>query len=149
MPKFPVSKGFYGFETDDEQFLKPDPNGGTDPYKTKSANVGYDSRWKSGDHAGTHDRGYGDGTWAADNEAFLAASWKGDVDAPHGELYGLIDGQEDLPADKRLTGGGPVSANKHGGVGKGPPKFAPKDVGHSGQINRDSRGGRDRTGGRR
>jgi hypothetical protein len=56
-------------------------------------------------------------------------------------LSGLIDGQRDQLAGKLLGGGGPVSDNKHGGVGPGKPRFAPKNVGARGQIDRSSRGG--------
>jgi hypothetical protein len=128
-----------------EDELQP-PN--TNPWKASASGQGYHARYD--DDAGTHNyAGHGvDG--AGDNEAFLRASDTGpDIDAPHQRLSGLIDGQYDHPAGKLLGGGGPVSDNKYGGVGPGRPRFAQKNVGAAGQKNWDSKGGRDRTGGRR
>lgn len=145
MPKFPVKKGFHGFSDDSEEFLKPSS---TNPRQTSASGVGYQgSRWD--DDAGTRDlAGYGvDG--ADDSAEFLRASSGGiDYDAPHQKLSGLIDGQYDHSAGKLLGGGGPVSDNKVGGVGRGGPTHAPKNVGAAGQKNWDSRGGVSR-GGRR
>jgi len=41
--KFPVSKGFYGFKSDDAAFLKPD---NTDPFeKGDHSGIGYSARY--------------------------------------------------------------------------------------------------------
>jgi hypothetical protein len=51
MPKFPVNKGFKGFVTDDEAWLRPSM---TDPYKASASGVGYNAKFD--DNAGTQGR---------------------------------------------------------------------------------------------
>jgi len=117
----------------------------TDPYKHSASDVGYNARWDDdGGTSGKRDSLGTDG-WD-DNSSFTpeAPSWQGDHDAPHQRLSALIDGQVDQPAGPLVGGGGPVSDNKHGGVGDGPPRYRSK-AGNKVQ-NRDSRGGVDRSG---
>jgi hypothetical protein len=130
--KFPPKKGFYGF---------------TDDRDESSRRVGYQGARRD-DNAGTHNLA-GHGVDGADDSAeFLRPSSGGiDYDAPHERLAGIIDGQYDQPAGKLLGGGGPVSDNKHGGVGPGRPRFAPKNLGSkASQHNYGSKGGVDRRG---
>jgi hypothetical protein len=142
MSKFPLDKGFQGFKSDEEEFLKPS---NTNPYEQSASGVGFNAKFD--DDAGTKDwAGYGvDG--ANDTEAFARPSWTGDVDAPHQGLGGLVDDVDGMGSGNKLTGGGgPLT--KDYGVADGKPRYAAKNVGAAGQKNRDSRGGRDRTGGR-
>jgi hypothetical protein len=146
MAKKNYVEGFGEQAPDIKEFLRPS---NTDPFQASASDVGYNSRWAAGDDDGTRDyAGYGvDG--ADDCAAFVRPSWTGDRDYAHQEIYGIVDNQSDQPAGKILGGGGPVSDNKHGGVGDGDPRFAPKKHGPSTQINRESAGGVDRNLGRR
>ena len=139
-----INKGFYGFADDSADFLKPS---NTDPYEASASGVGHNAKF---DDDNGFSRGEGQYAYDASCDEFLRPSTTGpDIDAPHTRLSGLIDGQNDQPAGRLLGGGGPVSDNKHGGVGPGRPRYAAKNVGAAGQKNWDSKGGRDRNGGRR
>jgi hypothetical protein len=129
-------------DPDIEQFLRRDS--GSDFWKAEASGHGYNAKFD--DNGGTSGKrdSYGVDGWD-DNSSFTpeAPSWQGDRDGIHERLSALIDNQADLPSGKMLPGGGPVSDNKHGGVGHGKPRFAPK----SAQVrNRESRGGVDRSG---
>jgi hypothetical protein len=124
MPKFPVNKGFKGFVTDDEAWLRPSQ---TNPYEASASGVGYNA--SKDDDAGTHGHGHGDGTWAADNDAFLRPSYTGDVDYAHQNLGSIPDDVDGMGSGNKLTGGGgPLT--KDYGVSDGKPRFAPKKPGH-------------------
>jgi hypothetical protein len=146
MSKLNWKKGFYGEVSDDEAFLTPD---NTDPHKASASDVGYNSRWASGDDAGDGDsHGAGEYAYDAACDSFLKPSYTGDVDYAHQGLGGIVDDVDGMGSGNKLTsGGGPLS--KDYGVNDGKPRYGSKNVGASGQINRDSRGGRDRAGGRR
>jgi hypothetical protein len=125
MPKFPVNKGFKGFVTDDEEWLRPSQ---TNPYEASASGVGYQgSRWD--DDAGTHDyAGHGD-DGATDAEAFLRPSSYGDADYAHQNLGRIPDDVDGMGSGNKLTGGGgPLT--KDYGVADGKPRFAPKKPGH-------------------
>jgi hypothetical protein len=109
-----INKGFYGFESDDAEFLRPDGAAGTDPFKADGhSTVGYNARFD--DVAGTRDyEGYGDYRGERDEEAFLRPSTNRphESDASiHEDLADLIDGQRDQPTGPITGGGGPVSDN--------------------------------------
>jgi hypothetical protein len=128
-----INRGFYGFKTDEAEFLKPS---NTDPYVAEASGAGYNSTKDD-------DRGFERGAlgFTDDDKDFRRPSFTGDTDYVHGALYGLIDGQEDLGSGNKLTGGGgPVSDNKYGGVGSGKAP-ASRSPGHRGQTVRGSRGG--------
>jgi hypothetical protein len=118
-----INKGFYGFEDDSAEFLKPS---NTDPYKASASGVGYNATKDD-------DRGYerGLGAYADDDLAFRKPSWTGDVDNVNANHGYLIDNDPSLPSGKLLAGGGALS--QKGGIGAGPPRHAPKNVGHAGQ----------------
>jgi hypothetical protein len=141
--------GFGEKDPDIHEFLRPD---NTDPWKAGASGHGRNARYAQGDNAGDNGM-HGDFStddWRDDSRWFgHGVSDTGDTDRVHDELYALIDRQADQPSGPILGGGGPVSDNKHGGVGAGKPRFAPKNLGHAGQKNWDSVGGRDRSGGRR
>src|SRR5690242_320741 len=68
-----IEKGFHGFKTDDAEFLKPDSNGGMNPWDQGDySDTGYNRRWN--DSAGSRNyAGHGvDG--ANDTEAFCRPS---------------------------------------------------------------------------
>jgi len=136
MPRKNYVSGFGEKDPDAAQFLKPS---NTNQYEASASGVGYNARWD--DDAGTsgNNNDFGTDGWQ-DNSNYMrsAASWTGDADDVHQKLTALIDGQYDQPAGKLLGGGGPVSDNKHGGVGPGKPRFAPKGPG---PLNNQRRGG--------
>jgi hypothetical protein len=139
-----LEKGAHGFALcdDDMKFLTPDSNGGTDPFQHTP--VGRDPRWD--DSPGTRDlAGYGvDG--ADGNAAFLRPSSVGpDIDRAHQNLGSIVDSDDGMGSGNKLTGGGGPIPQSHD-VGEGKPRFASK-AGNKVQ-NWDSKGGRDRTGGR-
>jgi len=120
-----INKGFYGFQTDDAEFLTPDGAAGTNPWVADAhSTVGYNA--SKDDSAGTHDlAGYGiDG--ADDLADFLAPSWVGDSDGVHGKLNVLIDNDPSMPNPAVIGGGGPLDGPD---VGAAPPRFRPKDTG--------------------
>jgi hypothetical protein len=129
-----INRGFYGFETDDAEFLKPS---NTNPYEASASGVGFNAKFDD-------DRGYEVGAlgFTDDDPAFRSPSWTGDKDYVQGGAYRVVDNQQDQPAGKILGGGGNVADN----VGQKPRRYASK----AGNVvqNRDSRGGRDRAGGR-
>jgi hypothetical protein len=131
--------GFGEKDPDAQAFLRSDPS----PWNADGhSTVGFNAKFE--DDAGTRDyAGYGvDG--ADDSEAFLRPSSVGDIDGVNANHGYLIDNDPSLPNNKLLAGGGPLS--QKGGIGAGPPRHAPKNVGHAGQQNRDARGGIDKTG---
>ncbi|MFY9837670.1 MAG: hypothetical protein WAK55_14630 [Xanthobacteraceae bacterium] len=133
-------KGFGDQDPDIESFLRPDGNGGTDPWKIEEhSTVGYNAA--KSDNSGTRDwAGYGvDG--AQDSEAFSRPSFQGDVDYVNQSQSYLIDSDPSLPSNKLVAGGGALS--QRGGVGSGPATRRPKT---GPQANRDSRGGVSRQG---
>lgn len=144
MSKLPKKyrSGFGEQDPDINSFLRPDENGGTNPYSHSPSDAGYNSRWSDSDG---YERGEV-GFKGSDDASFLKPSWTGDVDNVNANHGYLIDNDPSLPNGKLLNGGGPLS--QKGGIGAGPPRHAPKNVGHSGQKNWDSRGGVNR-GGRR
>jgi hypothetical protein len=139
MPKFSPNKGAPNQGRMEDELQPPNTN----PWDASASRHGRNKKFD--DDAGTYNyAGHGVGG-AGDNEAFLRASDTGpDIDAPHQRLSGLIDDSQ--PYDPVLTGGAPLTRGK--GIGPGSPRHAPKNLGPSSQKNWDSRGGRDRTGGR-
>jgi hypothetical protein len=124
-----INRGFYGFETDDAEFLKPDGAAGTDPYAADGhSTYGYDAKFD--DNAGTRDyAGHGDdafaqdwrtsGEVASDNEAFCRRSDLGDGDIAHTNLGSLTDDVDGMGSGNKMTGGGgPLTKGKGVGDGK-------------------------------
>jgi hypothetical protein len=132
-----INKGFYGFETDDAEFLKPS---NTNPYEASASGVGYNA-------SKDDDYGYDRGAlgFTDDDPSFRRPSFTGDVDHAHQNLRQIVDDADGMGSGNKLTGGGgPLT--KDYGVNDGRPRFASK-AGNKVQ-NRDSKGGRDRAGGR-
>jgi hypothetical protein len=131
-----INRGFYGFKTDDAEFLKPS---NTNPYEASASGVDYQgSRWDDDAEKGNHG-------FFSDDEAFRRPSFTGDIDYAHQNLGQIVDDVDGMGSGNKLTGGGgPLTKNY--GVNDGRPRFASK-AGNKVQ-NRDSRGGRDRAGGR-
>lgn len=138
MSKLPKKyrSGFGEQDPDINSFLAPET---TDYYKHEASGVGYNS-------SKDDDQGFERGAlgFTDDDPAFRSPSNTGDFDSVNANHGYLIDNDPSLPSNKLLPGGGPLS--QRGGVGAGPPSHRPKNVGHSGQQNRDARGGVDRAG---
>jgi hypothetical protein len=119
MPKFSPKKGFYGFECDDEKFLKPD---NTDPFQASASGVGYQGERWDDDYSSRSEYGF---SHSADDDAFLRPSDTvmdgGAVSDKHADL---IDYSPGANAGEIMGGSGPLPKTK--GIGKGPPRFAPK-----------------------
>jgi hypothetical protein len=130
--------GFGEKDPDIHEFLSPS---NTNPYEASASGVGYNSTKDD-------ERGFERGAlgFTHDDRSFRSPSWTGDVDNVNANHGYLIDNDPSLPSNKLVAGGGPLS--QKGGIGAGPSRHAPKNIGHAGQQNRDSRGGRDRAGGR-
>ena len=136
-----INRGFYGFETDDAEFLKPD---NTNPYKASSSKVNYSAHYD--DDAGTRNLACSGIDGSDDLADFLRPSFTGDVDYAHQNLGQIVDDAEGMGSGSPLLGGGgPLS--KDYGVADGKPRFASR-AGNKVQ-NRDSLGGRDKPGSRR
>jgi hypothetical protein len=144
MSKANWKKGFFGFETDDTDFLRVDGAAGSNPYAADGhSSYGYDAKFD--DVAGTRDLfGYGDdskgqdwrasGEVASDNAAFLRRSNLGDGDYAHQNLGSMIDDLDGMGSGNKLTGGGgPLRQDK--GVGAGSPRHAPKNTPARAQSN--------------
>jgi hypothetical protein len=110
-----INKGFYGFETDDAEFLKVE----RDPWEASASGVGYNAKFDD-------DYGYraGQGAYSDEGGDGALTNKLADerVDYAHEGLSPLIDDSQ--PYDKLLTGGAGLTKGK--GVGAGKPRFAPK-----------------------
>lgn len=120
-----LNKGFYGFESDDAEFLSID----RDPWKPTHATDTYQARRFD------DDAGFSRGTGAyTDSDSGLYNKLSDEnQEVAHERLSQLIDNQEDWGSGNKITGGGgPVSDNADDnspgwkGSGRKGPRFAPK-----------------------
>jgi hypothetical protein len=123
LPRSLYRKGAAGFGRDDESESFLNGNTKDDPRVQSASGASYNAHDRYDD-----DTGYRRGAQSQgdDDASFLRPSWTGERDDAHERLSGLIDGQVDQPSGPMLTGGGPVSSNKRGGVGDGTPRYRPK-----------------------
>jgi len=131
-----LNRGFYGYQSDDAEFLKPErASPWVDDYSGASKQ-GYNARWN--DNAGPFE-----GSNWSDCEAHGLVSKRADESqAGIRDIGSLIDNQEDWGSGNKLMGGGgPVSDNERnprdsswrGSDRKGPRYSNP--LGRSGQGN--------------
>jgi hypothetical protein len=102
---------------DEAEFLKAERS----PWEASASGVGYNQKFSDDDgfrRGSNHDD--------SDSAGLRNKLPEETGESPHEKLARLIDGQVDQPAGKMLGGGGGVSDNKVGGVGRGGPKYAPK-----------------------
>ena len=109
-----ISKGFYGFESDDAEFLKPDnPVAERGNWDASASGQGYNSKFAD-------DTGYQRGalgfTDAGGDAALYNRMPDESRDYDHEGLSPLIDDSQ--PHDKMLAGGAPLTKGK--GVGSDP-----------------------------
>jgi hypothetical protein len=115
MPKKNYVSGFGDQDPDAASFLKPDANGGTDPFATSDySDTGYNARFDDGSG---HIRGANHDDSGRILRNKLPYERTADVSD---RLAGIIDSDEGMGSgNKLLGGGGPVSKG-------GAPRFAPK-----------------------
>jgi hypothetical protein len=121
-----LNKGFYGFQSDDAEFLKVDNPDGN--WTAGASGHGYNARWNDQDFDTRGTGAYTDSDPGLYNK--LADEHQ---EYAHQRLSKLIDNQEDWGSDNKITGGGgPVSDNAPDnspgwkGSGRKGPRFAPK-----------------------
>jgi hypothetical protein len=86
---------------DDEAFLTSNTN----PWETSASGHGYNAKFSD-------DTGFEAGAIHGDSDTHgLVNRLPDEATAAIDNVYRVIDDQVDLPADKMLTGGGPVSQN--------------------------------------
>jgi hypothetical protein len=114
-----LNKGFYGFTSDDAEFLKVDSS----PWKASASGVGYNSKFKD-------DYGYRAGQGAYSDE--LDDGLKLQNRLPDERRNSVSNKLADLPYDAEGMGSGSALLGGAGplpqkyGVGKGRPRYAPK-----------------------
>jgi hypothetical protein len=111
-----LNKGFYGFETDDAEFLKID----RDPWEASASGHGRNAKFSDDDG---FKRGAGAYTYAdGGGEVYNRLPSEQRVSD---KLRDILDDVDGMGSGNAITGGGgPLSKSR--GVGAGKPRFAPK-----------------------
>jgi hypothetical protein len=136
-----INRGFYGFETDDAEFLKPDNTDvfATDGFSQHGYNKKFDDVAGDTNYSGAGDDSFkqdwrASGEVASDNAAFLKPSSVGDADYAHTNLGTMVDDLDGMGSGSPiLGGGGPLRQDK--GIGAGSPRHAPKNTPARAQSN--------------
>jgi hypothetical protein len=114
-----LNKGFYGFESDDAEFLKID----RDPFDASASGHGYSARYD--DDTGAS-RGASSGfSYALDDGLKLQNRLPDEQREVSDKLRDIMDDVDGMGSGNVITGGGGPLTKKYG-VGSGPPKFRPK-----------------------
>src|SRR6516164_3431065 len=113
-----LNRGFFGFETDDAEFLKID----RDPFDASASGHGYSARY---DDDSGYRRGQGAYSDELDDGLRLQNRLPDEQRDVSDKLRDILDDVDGMGSGNALTGGGgPLSKSR--GVGSGPPKFRPK-----------------------
>jgi hypothetical protein len=117
-----INKGFYGFESDDAEFLKVDNERGN--WVAGASGHGANAKFDD-------DYGYrqGQGAYTDENEdgLKLANRLPDEQRQVSDKMRDILDDVDGMGSGNVITGGGgPLSKSR--GVGSGPPKFAPKQT---------------------
>jgi hypothetical protein len=128
-----INKGFYGFESDDAEFLKVDNERGN--WVASASGVGYNAKF---DDDYGYERGTGDYT---DSDSSLTNKLPDEAQANIRDIGSLIYSQADQPTGPITGGGGPVSDNERDpddsscrGSGRKGPRYS-NPLGAKGQGN--------------
>jgi hypothetical protein len=113
-----LSKGFYGFESDDAEFLKID----RDPFDTSAS--GHGANAKFDDDYG-YRAGQGEYSDELDDGLKLQNRLPDEQRAVSDKMRDILDDVDGMGSCSVITGGGGALSNSPG-VGSGPPKYRPK-----------------------